>query len=121
MPGIGLAASGDSLTFTGRLHKECVRMDSRVRTHKDLLVWQESIALAERVYVLTRAFPPEERFGLTAQTRRAAVSISSNIAEGAARASSREYANYLSIARASWAELDTQALYATIRRTRVFP
>jgi four helix bundle protein len=83
-----------------------------VRTHKDLLVWQESIVLAELVYRLTGSFPTEERFGLTTQMRRAAVSVSSNIAEGAARATSKEFANYLSIARASLAELDTQAILA---------
>jgi four helix bundle protein len=85
---------------------------SVVRTHKDLLVWQESITLAELVYLLTRGFPPEERFGLTMQMRRSAVSVSSNIAEGAARATSRDFAKFLSIARASLMELDTQTVLA---------
>jgi four helix bundle protein len=89
-----------------------VVMVGSVRVHKDLVAWQVSILLAELVYRVSRTFPAEERFGLTSQMRRAAVSISSNIAEGAARATSREFAHHLSIARASWAELDTQAILA---------
>jgi four helix bundle protein len=80
----------------------------KVRTHKDLRVWQESMLLAEMIYKMTAAFPQSERFGLTAQMRRAAVSVVSNIAEGAARYSTREFANFLSIARGSLAELETQ-------------
>jgi len=53
-----------------------------VRTYRDLVAWQKAMALAEQVYRATQALPAEERFGLTAQMRRAAVSIASNIAEG---------------------------------------
>jgi four helix bundle protein len=79
-------------------------------THKDLLVWTESLGLAEMVYKQTGRFPQEERFGLSAQMRRAAVSVASNIAEGAARPSVREFCRYLGVARGSLAELETQMI-----------
>jgi len=79
-----------------------------INTHKDLTVWQKSIELCAAVYSATRSFPLVERFGLTAQARRASVSIASNIAEGAARSSPREFARFLYIARGSLAELETQ-------------
>jgi four helix bundle protein len=79
-------------------------------THfRDLLVWQKSITLAKEVYAQTGAFPAEERFGLTSQIRRAAVSISSNIAEGHAR-QGREFAHFLSISYGSLAEVESQLL-----------
>ena len=78
--------------------------------HKDLKVWQVSVSLAVEVYALTKAFPSEEKFGLTSQMRRAAVSIPSNIAEGAARRSQKEFLQFLSIAAGSASELSTQLL-----------
>lgn len=78
------------------------------RPHKDLLVWQDAMALVEQVYRLTSSFPDQERFGLTAQLRRAAVSVPSNIAEGVARRTTREYLQFLGIARGSLSEIDTQ-------------
>ncbi len=66
------------------------------------------MALVRRVYELSSKFPRDERFGLTAQVRRCAVSVPSNIAEGAARASSKEFAQFLIVARGSLSELDTQ-------------
>jgi four helix bundle protein len=82
--------------------------ESFKRPHERLEVWQEAMALVEMIYSCSSLFPDAERFGLTAQIRRAAVSVPSNIAEGAARRSTREYLRYLSIARGSLSELDTQ-------------
>ena len=78
------------------------------KPHKKLDVWKLSMELARTVYRLTAGYPAEERFGLVSQMRRAAVSIPSNLAEGAARDSSNEFRNFLSIARSSLSELDTQ-------------
>jgi len=83
-----------------------------VKGHRDLLVWQEAMALAKSVYARTASFPKEEQYGLTAQMRRAAVSVPSNIAEGAGRLSDKEFHQFLMIARGSLSELETQALLA---------
>jgi four helix bundle protein len=80
-----------------------------VKQFRDLSVWQRSMDLAIAVYRATKEFPPDERFGMTSQMRRAAVSIPSNIAEGHARHSTGEYIYSLGIARGSLAELETQA------------
>ncbi len=82
--------------------------DSQERPHERLLVWRDAMSLVESVYRFTHGFPDSERFGLTAQMRRAAISIPSNIAEGAARRSTAEYLRFLSMARGSLSELDTQ-------------
>jgi four helix bundle protein len=82
--------------------------DTKVKTFRDLLVWQRSMELTVDIYRLTQAFPREEAFGLTSQLRRAAVSIPSNIAEGQGRQGSREFKQFLSIARGSNCELQTQ-------------
>ena len=74
-----------------------------------LETWQKSIAFADLVYETTRHFPADERFGLTNQMRRAAVSISSNIAEGAARNSKNDYARFLEIATGSLFEVVSQS------------
>jgi four helix bundle protein len=87
-----------------------------MRNHKDLIAWQKAVALAHEVHELKKEFPREEMFGLVSQMRRAAISIPSNIAEGAARASTREFLQFLHVARGSFAELETQAELA--RRSR---
>jgi four helix bundle protein len=79
--------------------------------------WNEAIAFADIAYRLTRAFPPEERFGLTNQMRRAAVSISSNLAEGCSRSSKADYARFVEIATGSVFEVVSQA---TIGRNQGF-
>jgi four helix bundle protein len=80
------------------------------RSYKDLVVWQKGIALAKLVYGLTGSFPSEEKFGIVAQMRRAAVSVPSNIAEGQARHTTGEFIQFLSHAEGSVAELDTQLI-----------
>jgi four helix bundle protein len=78
------------------------------RPHRKLLLWQKALELVVEVYRLTGGFPAMERFGLAGQMQRAAVSIPSNIAEGAARRGRKEYLQFLFIARGSLSELDTQ-------------
>ncbi len=78
------------------------------KPHKNLDVWKISMELVQRVYKVTTAFPKHEIYGLTSQIRRAAVSVPSNIAEGAARQTKKELANFLHIAQGSLSELDTQ-------------
>ena len=78
------------------------------KPHKKLDVWKLSMELSRSIYHLTASFPGEEKFGLVSQMRRAAVSVPSNLAEGAARSSNNEFRNFLSIARSSLSELDTQ-------------
>ena len=83
---------------------------SEIKTHKDLDVGKESMALVKEVYKLTENFPKEETFGLASLMRRAAVSIPSNIAEGAARNSDKEFIQFLHVSLGSLAELETQLL-----------
>jgi four helix bundle protein len=78
-----------------------------VRRYQDLQVWQRAMDLAVAAYDSTDSFPTSERYGLSSQVRRAAVSIPSNIAEGQGRAHTREFLNHLSIARGSLQELET--------------
>jgi four helix bundle protein len=86
-------------------------MSAAIRDFRDLIVWQKAIEFAKSVYTLSRQFPRDEMFGLTGQVRRAAVSVSSNIAEGHAR-QGREFAHFLSIARGSLAECESQLYLA---------
>jgi four helix bundle protein len=86
--------------------------DLALNGHKDLLVWKEAMELAKLVYQATASFPREEMYGLTGQMRRAAVSIPSNLAEGAGRGSDREFKQFLLVARGSLSELETQVLLA---------
>lgn len=81
-----------------------------MRPHEKLEVWKRAIELVLRVYRLTYLFPHEEKFGLTSQARRAAVSVAANIAEGAARRSGKEFAHFLSNAQGSSSELATELL-----------
>ncbi|MGY4706769.1 four helix bundle protein [Candidatus Bipolaricaulota sp. J31] len=83
-----------------------------LRTHKDLDVWKESMRLAREIYRITKAFPREELYGLVSQMRRAAVSVPSNVAEGAARASAKEFVQFLYTTSGSLSELETQLLLA---------
>ena len=80
--------------------------------YKELDVWKKSIEFVESIYKATAKFPDEERFGLTNQLRRAAISIPSNIAEGSARQSDKEFIRFLFIAYGSSAEIETQLIIA---------
>jgi four helix bundle protein len=81
-----------------------------IRNYRDLNAWQSAMELVVQVYSLTKELPDDERFGLTSQLRRAAVSVPSNIAEGQGRDSDREFARFLSIAHGSVREVETQLL-----------
>lgn len=81
-----------------------------IKSYKDLLVWQKGMTLVETVYALTKNFPDDEKFGLTSQVRRCAVSVPSNITEGWGRGTKPSYRNFLNIARGSLLELETQML-----------
>lgn len=81
-------------------------------SYKDLVVWQKAVDLTIEIYRLTEAFPSDERFGLTSQMRRAAVSIASNIAEGKMRGYDGEFKKFLGISYGSGAELETQIVIA---------
>lgn len=87
-----------------------MKLENQIKSYKDLIVWQKSIVLVKEIYILTEKYPKEEIFGLISQIRRAAVSISSNIAEGKCRGSKKDYVNFLRFAYASGAELETQII-----------
>jgi four helix bundle protein len=87
-------------------------MEKEVRSYKDLVAWQKSMELVTAVYRASQEFPKEEIFGLVSQIRRSAVSVPSNIAEGHARTSRKEFQYFLSNARGALAELETQLTIA---------
>lgn len=84
----------------------------KIRSFKQLRIWNKGIEIVEDVYRLTREFPKEEQYGLISQMRRAAVSIPSNIAEGFKRFHSKEYRQFLHITLGSAAELETETIIA---------
>ena len=83
-----------------------------MNSYKELIVWQKSFSLVREIYILTEKFPKSEIYGLYSQMRRSAVSIPSNIAEGYCRGSRKEFSQFLNIAFASGAELETQIMLA---------
>ncbi len=85
-------------------------MKSKIKDFKDLIVWQKSMELVVEVYRLIKQLPKEELFALSNQIRRSAISIPSNIAEGQARNSTKEFIHFISIAKGSKSELETQLL-----------
>ena len=88
-------------------------MSSEIKSFRDLIAWQKAIALCREIYAVSRGFPDAERFGLTSQIRRAAVSIPSNIAEGYGRNRTWDYVRFLDMARGSLHEVETQLVLAT--------
>ncbi len=83
-----------------------------MKSYKDMDIWKRGVEIAEMTYSLTRTFPTEERFGLSSQMQRAAVSIPSNIAEGYNRSNTKEFVQFIHIAKGSCAELETQLIIA---------
>ena len=83
-----------------------------IKSYKDLLIWQKGINIVVNVYELTEEFPKEEKYALTSQLKRAALSIPSNIAEGYGRNSTQSYIYFITIARGSLFELETQLILA---------
>ncbi len=84
--------------------------ESKIKTVKDLLVWQKGLSLVKQIYQATKSFPREEIYGIVAQMKRSAVSVPSNIAEGFRRRHSKEFRQFLNIGLGSLAELETQVL-----------
>jgi four helix bundle protein len=116
------------MTLLTRQRLRCFPMASYgrpIRGHKDLEVWQRAMDLVVEAYRATKAFPADERYGLTAQLRRSAVSIPSNIAEGRGRRGLRGFLYHLSVANGSIMEMETQLLIAVnlgyLRDTEVQP
>src|SRR3989344_2495608 len=87
-------------------------MNSDVKSHKDLVVWQKAVSLSLITYKITKNFPQSEMYALSSQMRRAAVSIASNIAEGRSRRTRKDFQHFLHMAYGSAAELETQLLIA---------
>jgi four helix bundle protein len=85
---------------------------TQIGSYRELRVWQLAVDIVIEIYRVTRAFPADEKFGLIAQLRRAAVAIPSNIAEGRARLGAAEFRHFVSIARGSVAEVETQLAVA---------
>ena len=84
-----------------------------MRPHQKLELWRKAIDFVLAIYRITERFPKEEKFGLTSQMRRAAVSVAANIAEGAARTSAKEFMQFLSHSQGSASEVDTEQLIAS--------
>ena len=84
--------------------------ETKINNHEDLKVWQESMILVTRIYDITKSFPNSETYGIVSQIRRSAISIPSNIAEGAARNHKKEFIQFLYISLGSLAELETQLM-----------
>lgn len=83
-----------------------------MHNYKELKIWKEAMKLAKMIYIISAGFPQDEKFGLTSQLRRCAVSVPSNIAEGAGRKSDKEFLYFLSVSAGSIYELETQFLLA---------
>jgi len=83
-------------------------MSDVIRNYRDLKVWQMALVFTNEIYTITKKFPDEEKYGIISQLRRASVSVPSNIAEGCAKSSTKEFLRFIDIALGSVAEIDTQ-------------
>jgi four helix bundle protein len=101
-----------SLSCGFRSPRICFFGGSIGRSYRDLIAWQKAMKFVIQIYEVTQKFPTEERYGITNQLRRASVSVPSNIAEGQARFSQKEFHHFLSMARGSLVEIETQLLIA---------
>ena len=110
--GLGSRFEVDSVCRHIEISRSFLRLAPMSNTYRDLKVWQRSIDLAERIYLITASFPASEMYGLSSQMRRAAVSIASNIAEGWGRRSRKDYGRFVLVARGSNDELETQLVIA---------
>ena len=88
------------------------KMEEKIKSFKDLRIWQKGIDIVTDIYTITKKFPKEELFSLTSQLRRSSISIPSNIAEGFKRFHNKEYKQFLFITLGSCAELETQVIIA---------
>jgi len=102
-----------------------VSRQKKIQSFRDLMIWQKSRKLVKQIYILSKAFPKSEIYGLTSQIRRCSVSVPSNIAEGFQRHSKKEYLQFLYISYGSLAELETQLVlardlnYLTLKETEL--
>ena len=101
---------------SGQLIADSAR--SKIRSHRDLLVWQKAMDLVDLIYEVAERLPPSENYGLATQITRAAVSVPANIAEGQARSTAKDFANFLSIAKGSLMEAET-LLTVAVRRSYI--
>lgn len=118
VPGVRCQLASDTVSFgvVTLTSKWMVMLRPRVHSHRDLIVWQRSMDLVDTIYDLVDCFPARERFGLSSQLTRAVVSVPANIAEGRARSTAKDFANFLVMARASLMETDTLLAVAVRRR-----
>jgi four helix bundle protein len=99
---------GRHIQITSQVPQFCDGATGMGQSYRDLIVWQRAMLLVKETYRVTKTFPRDELYGLTSQLRRASVSVPSNIAEGQARLSRKEFHHFLTQARGSLAELETQ-------------
>lgn len=85
---------------------------NKIKNYRDLIAWQKAMDLVEEVYQISGLFPADEKFGLTSQIRRAAISVPSNIAEGSSKKSTNEFIRFCNMAYGSLAEIETQIIIA---------
>jgi four helix bundle protein len=112
---MGIGYEPIKVTCRGKREMQTINSDV-IRSHRDLIVWQKAMNLVDLIYDASADFPRKEEHRLTSQLFRAVISVPSNIAEGQARAISRDFANFLVMAKGSLSEIDTQLTIAVRRK-----